>query len=49
MAIVGGALCPILMGFIADQSNMQMGFLVPMVCFAIVLYYGFSGYKVKTF
>jgi FHS family L-fucose permease-like MFS transporter len=48
MAIVGGALCPILMGFIADHSNMQMGFLVPMICFAVVLYYGIRGYQVKT-
>ena len=45
MAIVGGALCPMLMGYIADQSSMQWGFVVPLVCFLVVLYYAVSGYK----
>ena len=45
MAIVGGALCPMLMGYIADQSSMQWGFAVPLVCFLVVLYYAVSGYK----
>lgn len=36
MAIVGGALCPMLMGYIADNSGMQWGFIVPLVCFVIV-------------
>jgi FHS family L-fucose permease-like MFS transporter len=44
MAIVGGALCPMLMGYIADHSAMQWGFLVPLVCFAFVFYYGVKGY-----
>jgi FHS family L-fucose permease-like MFS transporter len=48
MAIVGGAVCPILMGYIADRSSMQMGFLVPLVCFAVVLYYGLKGHRIKT-
>ncbi len=45
MAIVGGALIPLLMGYIADISSMAMGFIVPLVCFAFVFYYGLSGYK----
>jgi FHS family L-fucose permease-like MFS transporter len=45
MAIVGGALCPMLMGYIADRSAMQWGFTVPLVCFAVVLYYGISGHR----
>ena len=45
MAIVGGALFPLLMGYIADISSMAMGFIVPLVCFAFVAYYGLSGYK----
>ncbi len=48
MAIVGGAICPILMGFIADVSTMQIGFLVPLGCFFVVLYYGLTGYKIQT-
>jgi FHS family L-fucose permease-like MFS transporter len=45
MAIVGGALCPMLMGYIADHSAMQWGFGIPLLCFGFVLYYGIIGYK----
>ena len=47
MSIVGGALIPILMGRIADVSTMALGFIVPLICFAFVFYYGISGYKVR--
>jgi FHS family L-fucose permease-like MFS transporter len=47
MSIVGGALIPIIMGRIADVSNMALGFIVPLVCFAFIVYYGISGYRVK--
>jgi len=33
MAIVGGALMPLLMGWIADQASMRVGFAVPLACF----------------
>ena len=45
MAIVGGAVCPMLMGYIADHSSMRMGFVIPLVCFAVVFYYGIAGYR----
>jgi FHS family L-fucose permease-like MFS transporter len=45
MAIVGGALCPMGMGYIADHSAMQWGYLVPMICFGVVWYFGIKGYK----
>ena len=44
MAIVGGALCPMLMGYIADHSAMQWGFAVPLGCFGFVMYYGVWGW-----
>lgn len=47
MSIVGGALIPIIMGRIADVSNMALGFIVPLICFAFIVYYGISGYRVK--
>lgn len=47
MAIVGGALCPMLMGYIADQSSMALGFLIPLIGFAIILYFSLFGYKVQ--
>ncbi len=42
MAIMGGALLPKLMGWVGDVWNMSTGFLVPLVCFAIVAAYGFG-------
>lgn len=42
MAIVGGALVPKLMGFVADRFDMSRGFVVPMLCFALVAVYGFA-------
>jgi FHS family L-fucose permease-like MFS transporter len=47
MAIVGGALIPLLMGRIADISTMAIGFLVPLCCFAYIFYFGIDGYKVR--
>jgi MFS transporter, FHS family, L-fucose permease len=41
MAIMGGAVLPKLMGYVADHSSMSVGFLVPLVCFVIVAAYGF--------
>jgi len=46
MTIVGGAISPWLMGKIG-AVNMNIGFLVPMVCFAFVSFYGFLGSKAK--
>jgi FHS family L-fucose permease-like MFS transporter len=42
MAIVGGALLPKLMGYVADEFDMSRGFIVPMVCFIFVASYGFN-------
>jgi MFS transporter, FHS family, L-fucose permease len=42
MAIMGGALLPKLMGFVADKTDMSRGFIVPMVCFAFVALYGLN-------
>lgn len=36
MAIVGGALCPPLMGYIADYSSLQPALYVPLFCFVFV-------------
>lgn len=42
MAIVGGAIAPPFMGHIADVHSMRTGFVVPLVCFALVALYGFT-------
>ncbi|MBI5281757.1 MAG: sugar MFS transporter [Candidatus Solibacter usitatus] len=41
MAIMGGALLPKLMGWVADEYDMSRGFIVPMFCFILVSLYGF--------
>lgn len=45
MAVIGGAIIPAVMGKISDLSNIQRAFLVPLLCYAYVLYFGLSGYK----
>ena len=40
MTIVGGAICPALMGLIGEQ-NMNTGFIIPMICFAYIAVFGF--------
>ncbi|GAA4425108.1 L-fucose:H+ symporter permease [Pontibacter saemangeumensis] len=48
MAIVGGAIIPPLQGWVADASgSLQLSFLVPMVCYAYIVYYGFLGSRIK--
>jgi len=41
MAIMGGAILPKLMGYVADQYDISRGFIVPLFCFAFVAVYGF--------
>ncbi|MCL2623305.1 MAG: hypothetical protein FWD31_06515 [Planctomycetaceae bacterium] len=41
MAIMGGAVLPKLMGYVADQYDMSRGFIVPMGCFVFIAIYGF--------
>jgi FHS family L-fucose permease-like MFS transporter len=45
MAIMGGAVLPKLMGYVADQFDMSRGFIVPTFCFAFVAFYGFNWSK----
>lgn len=48
MAIVGGAVIPLIMGQISDKTNsIQMAYIVPLICFAFILYFGWKGYKIK--
>jgi MFS transporter, FHS family, L-fucose permease len=46
MSIVGGAILPPLLGFISDKTgSIQNGYVVPLVCFAVVLWFGWRGHK----
>ena len=42
MAIVGGALLPWVTGKLADIINLQYSFVVPLVCYLYIVFYGFK-------
>lgn len=47
MSIIGGAVIPLLMGLVSvAASSIQIAYLVPLVCFMVVFYYGWKGYRV---
>jgi FHS family L-fucose permease-like MFS transporter len=45
MSIIGGAICPAIMGRLSDATNIQVTFVVPLVCYVFVLYFGLRGYR----
>lgn len=48
MAIVGGALIPPLMGWLATHGGgLRVAFVVPALCYVYLLFYAMSGYRVR--
>ena len=45
-AIVGGALIPELQGMLADRIGIHHAFVLPVLCYLFIAYYGFRGSKV---
>ena len=45
MAIVGGAIVPLIQGVIADHIGIHHAFFVPVICYLYILYYALSGSK----
>jgi FHS family L-fucose permease-like MFS transporter len=45
MAIVGGAIVPLLQGMLADQIGVQDAFVLPLACYLYIAFYGFQGSK----
>lgn len=45
LAIVGGAIVPLLQGFLADTFSLQISFVLPMLCYGFIVYYGYKGHK----
>jgi MFS transporter, FHS family, L-fucose permease len=43
MAIVGGAIIPVLVGALADRVGIHHAFLLPAICYLYIVYYGFKG------
>jgi FHS family L-fucose permease-like MFS transporter len=45
MAIVGGAILPLIQGTIADQVGLHHAFVLPVVCYLYILFYALIGSK----
>jgi len=45
MAIVGGAIVPVLQGVIADHIGIHHGFILPVICYLYILFYALKGSK----
>jgi FHS family L-fucose permease-like MFS transporter len=45
MAIVGGAILPVVQGIIADRVGIHHAFFLPVLCYLYILFYGLSGSK----
>jgi FHS family L-fucose permease-like MFS transporter len=45
MAIVGGAVLPVIQGVIADHVGIHHAFFLPLLCYLYILFYGLSGSK----
>ncbi|HVB38401.1 MAG TPA: sugar MFS transporter, partial [Vicinamibacterales bacterium] len=47
MAIVGGAVVPLLQGALADRIGVQHAFVLPLACYLYIIYYGFRGSRIE--
>jgi FHS family L-fucose permease-like MFS transporter len=49
MSIIGGAFTPLIMGIISDRTggDMQIAYIMPMICFAVILFFGIEGHKIR--
>lgn len=45
MAILGGAVLPPLMGVVSDAMGIAFAYIVPLLCFLVIIYYGFIAAK----
>ena len=43
MAIVGGAVVPLAVGWLADQYGLQASFLLPLLCYLFIVFYAWRG------
>ncbi|MDB5115479.1 MAG: fucP [Mucilaginibacter sp.] len=47
MSIIGGGVAPLFMGLISDRTgSIQMAYIVPLICFLVILYFGVRGHRV---
>ncbi|MBK8816537.1 MAG: L-fucose:H+ symporter permease [Methylococcaceae bacterium] len=46
-AIVGGAILPVIQGFVADRIGLQSAFFIPAVCYVYIVFYGWRDWTSK--
>jgi len=44
VAIVGGAVVPLLFGMVADAGTLRLAFVLPVLCYAYIAWYGLRGH-----
>jgi len=47
MAIVGGAIVPFVQGVLADKIGLHHSFVVPLICYAYIIFFGVSGSRLS--
>jgi MFS transporter, FHS family, L-fucose permease len=47
MAIVGGALLPLAQGVLADRFGIQHAFVLPLLCYGYIIFYGLRGSLIR--
>ena len=45
--VVGGAIVPVLQGFLADKLGYQPSFVMVLLCYAYLIFFSLSGYKIR--
>jgi FHS family L-fucose permease-like MFS transporter len=45
--IVGGAVIPVVQGWLADKFGYQPSFIIVLLCYAYLIYFALNGYKVR--
>jgi len=45
--VVGGAVVPVLQGFLADKLGYQTSFIVVLLCYCYLIFFSLSGYKIR--
>lgn len=47
LTIVGGALVPLLQGVLADTIGIQLAFILPLLCYLYIVFYGLKGCRAR--
>jgi len=49
MAIVGGAVIPLVQGTLADTMGLHHSYILPVLCYFFITYYGMKGYRADSY